>query len=191
MGIADGSFAWSRDEAAITREEQLDGIYVIRTSEPETAFPPADCVRTYKSLSLVEQAFRCLKGLDLLVRPIHHRVDPRVRAHLLVCMLAYYVEWHMRKALRPLLFADEELEQDRRERDPVKPAEVSESAKAKKQTKQTAQGMTVHSFVTLLAHLATRSRNTHQIVSDPTGATFQQTTEPDALQAEALRLLNL
>jgi transposase len=191
LHIADGSFAWSRDEAAITREEQLDGIYVIRTSEPETRFSAADCVRTYKSLSLVEQAFRCLKGLDLLVRPIHHRVDPRVRAHLFVCMLAYYVEWHMREALRPLLFADEELEQDRRKRDPVKPAEASESANAKKQTKQTAQGMTVHSFTTLLAHLASRSRNTHQIVSDPTGATFQQTTEPDALQAEALRLLNL
>jgi transposase len=191
LHIADSSFAWSRDEAAITREEQLDGIYVIRTSEPETTFAPADCVRTYKSLSLVEQAFRCLKGLDLLVRPIHHRVDPRVRAHLFLCMLAYYVEWHMRNALRPLLFADEELEQDRRERDPVKAAEVSESAKAKKKTKQTAQGMTVHSFATLLAHLASRSRNTHQIVSDPTGATFQQTTEPDALQTEALRLLNL
>jgi len=172
-------------------EEQLDGIYVIRTSETKTAFSPADCVRTYKSLSLVERAFRCLKGIDLLVRPIRHRVDPRVRAHLFLCMLAYYVEWHMRKALQSLLFADEELDEDRWVRDPVKPAEASKSAKAKKKTQKTAEGTPLHSFATLLAHLATRTRNTHQIVSDPTGATFQQTTEPDALQAEALRLLKL
>jgi transposase len=191
LQIAEGSFAWSRNEVSITCEEQLDGIYVIRTSEPDTVFSPADCVRTYKSLSLVERAFRCLKGIDLLVRPIRHRVDPRVRSHLFLCLLAYYVEWHMRKALQSLLFADEELDQDRWERDPVKPAEASESAKAKKKTQKTAEGMPVHSFATLLAHLATRSRNTHQIVSDPTGATFQQTTEPDALQAEALRLLKL
>ena len=106
-------------------------------------------------------------------------------------MLAYYVEWHMREALRPLLFADEELDQARWERDPVNPAEASESAKAKKKIKKTAEGVPVHSFATLLGHLATRARNTHQIVSDPTGATFQQITEPDALQAEALRLLKL
>jgi transposase len=189
--IADGSFGWSRNEISVTREEQLDGIYVIRTSEPEAVFSSAACVRTYKSLALVERAFRCLKGLDLLVRPIRHWVDPRVRAHLFLCMLAYYVEWQMRQALQSLLFADEDLEQDRRERDPVKPAEASESAKAKKKTKQTASGMPAHSFATLLAHLATRSRNTHQLVSDPTGSTFQQITEPDAIQAEALRLLTL
>jgi transposase len=191
LQIANGSFEWSRDETSVTCEEQLDGIYVIRTSEAEAAFSPADCVRAYKSLALVERAFRCLKGLDLLVRPIRHWVDPRVRAHLFLCMLAYYVEWQMRKALQSLLFADEELEQDRRERDPVRPAEPSESAKAKKKTKQTASGMPAHSFATLLAHLATRSRNTHQLVADPTGSTFQQLTEPDALQAEALRLLTL
>lgn len=191
LRIADGSFAWSRDETSVTCEEQLDGIYVIRTSEPENAFSSADCVRTYKSLAVVERAFRCLKGLDLLVRPIRHWADTRVRAHLFLCMLAYYVEWHMRQALQPLLFADEDLEQDRRERDPVKPAEASESVKAKKKTKQTANGMPVHSFATLLAHLGTRSRNTHQLVSDPTGTTFQQLTEPDAIQAEALRLLRL
>jgi transposase len=191
LQITDGSFSWSRNEASLTCEEQLDGIYVIRTSETQSAFSPADCVRTYKSLSLVERAFRCLKGIDLLVRPIRHRVDPRVRAHLFLCMLAYYVEWHMRKALQSLLFADEELDEDRWERDPVKPAEASGSAKAKKKTQKTAEGTPLHSFATLLAHLATRTRNTHQIVSDPTGATFQQTTEPDALQAEALRLLKL
>lgn len=191
LQIADGSFTWSRKETSITCEEQLDGIYVIRTSEPDSVFSPENCVRTYKSLSLVERAFRCFKGLDLLVRPIRHRVDPRVRTHLFLCLLAYYVEWHMRHALQSLLYADEELDQDRWERDPVKPAEASASAQAKKKTHKTADGRTAHSFATLLAHLATRSRSTHQIVSDPTGSTFQQVTEPDALQAEALRLLKL
>jgi len=191
LEIADGRFGWARAAAAIEREEQLDGIYVIRTSERAKAFPAADCVRTYKSLAQVEQAFRCLKGLDLRVRPIHHRVDPRVRAHLFLCLLAYYVEWHMRQALAPLLYADEELADDRQERDPVKPAQPSESAQAKKQTHQTADGQPAHSFGSLLAHLATRVRNTHQVVADPSGATFQQLTEPDALQAEALRLLSL
>jgi transposase len=191
LQIADGSFCWSRKEAAITCEEQLDGIYVIRTSERKKAFSSADCVRTYKSLSQVERAFRCLKGLDLLVRPIRHRVDPRVRAHLFLCLLAYYVEWHMRKAWQALLFADEELDEDRWQRDPVKPAEASPSAKAKKKTQKTAAGTPLHSFATLLTHLARRTRNTHQLVSDPSGATFQQVTEPTALQAEALRLLKM
>jgi transposase len=191
LEIADGRFAWSRDEAAIRREEQLDGIYVIRTSERAKALPAAACVRTYKSLAHVEQAFRCLKGLDLRVRPIHHRVDPRVRAHLFLCLLAYYVEWQMRQALAPLLYADEELEQERQNRDPVKPAEPSDSARAKKKTHATESGLPVQSFGSLLAHLATRVRNTHQVVSDPSGATFQQLTEPDALQAEAFRLLSL
>jgi transposase len=189
--IADGSFCWNRDEASIRQEEELDGIYVIRTSESIQNFAAADCVRTYKSLALVERAFRCLKGLDLLVRPIRHRVDPRVRAHILLCMLAYYVEWHMRKALKPLLYEDEELEQARRERDPVKPAKASESAQAKKKTHQTAQGFVAHSFGSLLAHLGTRSRITYQVQAEASNATFQQLSEPDALQAEALRLLRL
>ncbi len=191
LDIADGVFRWTRDGESIHREEQLDGIYVIRTSERAKALAAADCVRTYKSLARVEQAFRCFKGLDLRVRPIHHRVDPRVRAHLFLCLLAYYVEWHMRQALAPLLYADEELEGDRGERDPVKPARPSESAQAKKRTHETGNGLPVHSFGSLLAHLATRVRNTHQVVSEPTGATFQQLTEPDAVQAEALRLLNV
>jgi transposase len=191
LDIADGRFRWTRDEVAIRREEQLDGIYVIRTSERAKTFPAADCVRTYKSLARVEQAFRCLKGLDLRVRPIHHRVDPRVRAHLFLCLLAYYVEWHMRQALAPLLYADEDLDDDRAARDPVKPAQPSESAREKKRTQQTEQGWPVHSFASLLAHLGTRVRNTHELVSAGAEATFQQLTEPDAVQAEALRLLNL
>jgi transposase len=191
LHIGDNAFSWGRDQATITREEQLDGIYVIRTSEPLTTFPAADCVRTYKRLALVEQAFRCLKGLDLRVRPIHHRVAPRVRAHLFLCLLAYYVEWHMRRALQPLLYEDEELAHDRNHRDPVKPAEPSASAQQKKKTHQTASGEPAHSFASLLAHLGTRTRNTVQIVSAAEPTTFQQLAEPDPLQAEALRLLTL
>ncbi len=191
LDISDGKLVFSRNANAISREQELDGIYVIRTSEKKKPFSTADCVRTYKSLSQVEQAFRCLKGLDLQVRPIRHRVDPRVRAHLFLCLLSYYVEWHMRKALAPLLYADEELDEDRWDRDPIKPAQPSESAKTKKKTHETATGLPVHSFATLLAHLASRSRNTHQLVSDTSGATFHQITEPDAVQAEALRLLQL
>jgi len=195
LQIADNSFSWCRDEVSITREEQLDGIYVIRTSEPQTDFAAADCVRTYKRLTLVEQAFRCLKGLDLRVRPIHHRVAPRVRAHLFLCLLAYSVEWHMRRVLKPLLYEDEELEEARDQRDPVNPAEPSASAKEKKKTHRTSSGEPAHSFHSLLAHLGTRTRNTVQIApatgSADEPATFQQLTEPDPLQTEALRLLTL
>jgi transposase len=191
LTIAEGTFAWARDEDSIHREEQRDGLYVIRTSERAKQFPAADCVRTYKGLARVEQAFRCFKGLDLRVRPIHHRVDPRVRAHLFLCLLAYYVEWHMRQALAPLLYADEELEEGRKERDPVKPAQPSAAARAKKRTHETASGLPAHSFGSLLAHLATRVRNTHQVMTEASAGTFQQLTEPDAIQAEALRLLRM
>jgi transposase len=189
LQIADGSFTFAQDEEAIKQEEELDGIYVIRTSEPAEDLVAADCVRTYKSLSQVERAFRCLKGLDLLVRPIRHRVEPRVRAHILLCMLAYYVEWHMRKALKPLLYEDEELEEQRRRRDPVKPAQASESAQAKKETHRTAAGWVAHDFRSLLAHLGTRSRVTYQVVAQGSTATFQQLSQPDEIQAEALHLL--
>jgi hypothetical protein len=149
----------------------------------------ADSVRSYKRLAQVEQLFRCLKGIDLLVRPIHHRLEPRVRAHVLICVLAYYVEWHLRRAWRPLLFEDEELDRDRAVRDPVAAAEPSDSARRKKRTHQTATGLPVHSFRTLVAHLWTRNRETYQVVSDPSGATFTRTTELDPVQREALRLL--
>ena len=191
LQIADGSFSFGRDEEAIKQEEELDGIYVIRTSEKADDLQAAQCVRTYKSLAVVERAFRCLKGLDLLVRPIRHRIEPRVRAHVLLCLLAYYVEWHMRKALKPLLYEDEELEELRRSRDPVKPAQASESAKAKKKTHQTKEGEIVHDFRSLLAHLGTRSRVTYQLGAAENLATFQQLSQPDFTQAEALRLLRL
>lgn len=191
LTIRDGHLAWARRGEAIQGEEALDGIYVIRTSEPAERLSAADGVRSYKRLGLVEQAFRCLKGIDLLVRPIHHRTAERVRAHILLCLLAYYVEWHLRRAWEPLLFEDEELAEDRRRRDPVRPARASESARQKKKTHATPEGLPVHSFRSLLAHLGTRCRNTCVVTGDPKGTTFRQVTEANAVQAEALRLLKM
>jgi transposase len=189
--IRDGHLGWARKEDAIKNEELLDGIYVIRTSEPAGRLTAADSVRSYKRLALVEQAFRCLKGIDLVVRPIHHRTAERVRAHILLCLLAYYVQWHLRQVWEPLLFEDEELAGDRRRRDPVAPARASESARRKKKTHATSDGLPVQSFRTLLAHLGTRCRNTCVVTSDPNQTTFRQVTEADALQAEALRLITV
>jgi transposase len=191
LTIRDGSLTWARKDDVIQKEELLDGIYVIRTSEPAERLSAADGVRTYKRLGLVEQAFRCLKGIDLLVRPIHHRIADRVRAHILLCMLAFYVEWHLRQAWESLLFEDEELVVDRPRRDPVRPARPSESARQKKKTHLTPGGLPVHSFRTLLAHLGTRCRSTCVVNGDPYQTTFHQVTEADALQAEALRLVKL
>jgi hypothetical protein len=189
LKINDGMFSWERNDLTIAQEGLLDGIYVIRTSEPADRLSAADGVRSYKRLSQVEQAFRCLKGIDLLVRPIHHRLEPRVRAHVLICVLAYYVEWHLRRAWRPLLFEDEELDHARATRDPVAAAEPSDSVRRKKSTHRTGGGLPVHSFRTLLAHLGCRSRETYRVESDPGGATFARVTELDPVQGEAQRLL--
>ncbi len=191
LDIADGHFAWHRRDGAIRREEELDGLYVIRTSEPKRRLPAAEAVRSYKRLGLVEQAFRCLKGVDLLVRPIHHRVPPRVRAHLFLCLLAYYVEWELRRCWAPLLFAEEDLEGTRHQRDPVLPAEATDETKAKKQTKQTADGFEVHSFRSLLAQLASQTQNHCVVEGDASGSSFEQVSELTPLQAEAIRLLQL
>jgi transposase len=189
--IRDGSLGWARRDESIQNEALLDGIYVIRTSEPAAHLRAADSVRSYKRLGLVEQAFRCVKGLDLLVRPIHHRRAARVRAHILLCLLAYYVEWHLRAAWAPLLFEDEEWTVDRRRRDPVAPARASASARRKKTTQATPAGLPVHSFRTLLSHLGTRCRNTCVVRADVHQSTFDQVTEADAVQAEALRLITM
>jgi transposase len=191
LTIRDGHLGWTRKGDAIKNEELLDGIYVIRTSEPAETLTAADGVRSYKRLALVEQAFRCLKGIDLLVRPIHHRTADRVRAHILLCLLAYYVEWHLRQAWEPLLFEDEELAVDRQRRDPVAPARASASARLKKKTHRTPGGLPVQSFRTLLAHLGTRCRNRCVVTADPKETTFHQVTEADELQAEALRLIKV
>ena len=187
--IEDGVLRWARREQGIRREGELDGIYVLRTSEDQQRFSAEDTVRHYKSLAHVERAFRCLKGIDLRVRPIYLRTPDHVRAHIFLCLLAYYVEWHMRQALAPILFADEELNQDRRQRDPVAPASSSVSAKRKKVQRHTPDDLPVQSFDTLLQALATRSRNTCQIKLS--GQTFQQVTPANPLQARAFQLLGL
>jgi len=190
--IGNGTFQWSRCQASIEQEAKLDGIYVIRTSEPKERLSPEDTVRSYKSLSQVERAFRCLKGIfDLLVRPIRHRTADRVPAHIFLCLLAYYVEWHMRRALAPVLFEDEELPEDRKRRDPILPAKPSESAKLKKATHQTAEGLPVHSFETLMAELATRGRVTYRLKSEELGLTFKQVPALTPIQARAHELLGL
>jgi transposase len=191
LTIRDGHLGWARKADNIKHEELLDGIYVVRTSEPTERLAAPDGVRSYKRLALVEQAFRCVKGIDLLVRPIHHRTADRVRAHILLCLLAFYVEWHLRQVWEPLLFEDEELTEDRRRRDPVAPAQASESARLKKKTHRTAGDLPVQSFRTLLAHLGTRCRNSCVVTGDPKQTAFFQVTDADALQAEALRLIKM
>jgi len=189
--IEENRFSFVRNEDKIGREEALDGIYVIRTSEPAERLSAEDAVRSYKNLTQVERAFRSLKGIDLLVRPIWHHTEEHVRAHIFLCMLAYYVEWHMRKALAPLLFDDEELDGNRKKRDPVKPAQPSASAKKKKNLRLTSEGLIVQSFDTLLVELGTRCRNRCRIKSDPKGPTFYQLTEKSPLQERAFQLLGL
>jgi len=189
--IEEGKLSWARRVETIEQEAKLDGIYVIRTSEPAEQLSAADVVRGYKSLAQVERAFRSLKGLNLLIRPIHHRSEERVPTHIFLCMLAYYVEWHLRRVWAPLLFADEDLPQQRQQRDPVLPASSSESAQAKKLTKQTAEGLPVQSFSTLLSNLASRARVTYSLKGDSSSPTFQQVPPPTELQAKAYELLNL
>jgi transposase len=189
--IGEGRFSFVRNEAQIQREEALDGIYVIRTSEPAERLSAEDTVRSYKKLAQVERAFRSFKGIDLLIRPIWHHTEDHVRTHIFICMLAYYVEWHMRKVLAPLLFDDEELNENRKKRDPVKPAKVSESAKKKKTQRLTPEGLVVQSFDTLLKEFGTRCRNRCQIKSGPKAFTFYQVTEMTPLQKRAFQLLGL
>jgi hypothetical protein len=189
--IDDGHLEYHRNEDSIKQETALDGIYVIRTSEPAGRMSAADAVRNYKRLATVEQAFRCLKGLDVRIRPIYHRTEDHVRAHIFVCMLAYYVERHMRAALAPFLFDDEQLDTDRVTRDPVKPATPSAGAKTKKAARVTPEGLPVHSFETLIAELGTLCRNRCRAKSIPDSPAFYQDTEPTPLQEEVFKRLGL
>ncbi len=188
LEIADDQFSFEIDEEKVNAEAALDGIYVIRTSVAD-GLSAEDAVRHYKALSQVERAFRSIKTMDLEVRPIHHYQEQRVRSHLFLCMLAYYVKWHMMEAWRPLLFADED-QQAKRERDPVAPAERSAEAKEKAQRKQLPDGSPAHSFQSLLRNLATMVRNTCQSrdveVSAPA---FTIDTQPTLTQQKAFQLL--
>lgn len=189
--IADGQLCWSRKEDSIAREKALDGVYVIRTPEPADTLGAADAVRAYKRLGDVEKAFRTFKGLDLRVRPIRHRLETRVRAHVFLCMLAYYVEWHLREAWAPLLYAEEDLAQLRATRDPVAQAKPSPTAQAKKKNKRSQEGFPLRSFNGLLTALSTLCLNTCRVGEGRNATRFQRPTEATPHQREAFRLLQL
>ena len=189
LTIGEHAFAFVRKHEHIAAEALLDGIYIVRTSVSAAQMDSAQCVRNYKSLANVERAFRSLKTVDLKVRPIHHRTADRVRAHIFLCMLAYYVEWHMREAWRELMFADED-QQAKAVRDPVAPAKRSKAALAKVASHTLDDGTPAHSFSTLLAELATIVRNTCRTPNAaPDTPTFEVITTPNAKQQRALNLI--
>jgi transposase len=189
--IDEDGFRYERKADSIEGEKKLDGIYVIRTNVPAESMPATEVVRNYKQLSGVERAFRSLKTVDLQVRPIHHRLAGRVRAHVFLCMLAYYVEWHMRNKLAPLLFDDHDKAAAQARRDSiVKPAKRSPAAERKARTKRTAEEMPVHSFQSLLADLATLTINRVQPGNKIVPA-FDKLANPTPLQQRAFALLGL
>ena len=189
LTIGHASFTFARKQDAIAAEAALDGIYIIRTCVDAQRMNAADCVRNYKALANVERAFRSLKTVDLKVRPIHHRTADRVRAHILLCMLAYYVEWHMREAWRELMFADTN-QAAKATRDPVAPAKRSKAALAKVADHTLDDGTPVHSFSTLMAELATIVRNTCRAPSaGPNAPSFEVLTTPNTKQRHALELI--
>jgi hypothetical protein len=191
LTIEETGFSFTRDEQSIAREAALDGIYVVRTSVPAAALAAEQAVRTYKRLAEVERAFRSFKSVDLKVRPIHHRLEERVRAHLLLCMLASYVEWHMRQALAPILFDDDDPAAAEAARPSVvAPAQRSPRAQRKALTKLTADGTPLHSFHTLLSDLATVAKN--RILPNTQDAVpFDLITTPTPLQQRAFDLLGV
>jgi hypothetical protein len=190
LKISDRRFDFHRVEEQIAAEAALDGIYVIRTSVPKKQMSAADAVRNYKALANVERAFRALKTVDLKVRPIHHHLENRVRAHIFLCMLAYYVEWHLIEAWRPLLFADED-QAAKAHRDPVAPAERSEDALQKLITHTLPDGTPAHSLRTLLEDLSSIVRNTCRTPGPvERSGTFDLLTTPTATQRRALELIN-
>lgn len=191
LKIEDDLLAFERNPATIRREADIDGIYIVRTSERADVLSAENAVRTYKSLGQVEQAFRCMKSIDLQVRPIRHRTEAHVRGHIFLCMLAYYVQWHMRKALSSVLFHDDELDADRWTRHAVAKAEPSQSVKVKKRTKTTTDGWPVHSLGSLLNDLATRCRNTCRSGDGTATIRFDQLTEPTPFQRHVFELLKI
>ena len=191
LTITDTSFRFARKADAIAAEATLDGIYVVRTSLPADTLDEAGAVRAYKSLALVERAFRCLKTVDLQVRPIYHWLADRVRAHVFLCMLAYHVEWQMRARLKPMLYDDADKEAAEAARDSiVAKAQRSPAAVTKQTTGRTEDGLPVHSFHSLLADLATLTRNTVVTALAPDHP-FTLTTRPTPIQQKALDLLGV
>ncbi|MDE0532509.1 MAG: transposase [Albidovulum sp.] len=190
--IGDDSFSHRRRAESVRREPALDGVYVIRTSPAAEDMAAEDCVRSCKALTRVERAFRTMKTADLHVRPIHHRTADRVRAHIFLCMLAYYVEWHMREAWRDILFSDPELAASWRMRDPVAPAQRSGAARRKAATRRLPDGTPAYSFRTLIEDLGTVVRNTcraRAASAKGAAATFEMTTLAEPEQERALSLI--
>jgi hypothetical protein len=188
--ITDTAFGYTRKAEAIAAEARLDGIYVLRTSVPHEVLGTENAVQAYKDLAKVERAFRCLKSVDLHVRPIHHRLETRVRAHVFLCMLAYYVEWHLRRAWAPLLFVEHDPQGAAQRRgSPVQPAVRSHSTDDKATKKQTPDGHPVHRFRGLLVHLGTLTKNTIKPVGDLPA--FDRLTIPTELQQKAFDLLHI
>jgi transposase len=186
LDISDLRFSYHRDLEGIAAETALDGIYVIRSSVAATKLGAEELVRSYKLLAGVERAFKTMKSIDLQVRPVHHRLADRVRAHIFLCMLAYYVRWHLERAWAPLLFRDEDKPMAD---DVVAPAHRSASAVAKARAHKLADATPAHSFRSLLAELATLTKNTIRVPNSP--ATFEKLANPTALQSRALQLLGL
>jgi transposase len=191
LDIQENSFSYQRNTQSINSEAALDGLYVIRTSVESAVLSPTETVRAYKSLSQVEQAFRSFKTVDLKVRPIYHRLSDRVKAHVFLCMLAYYVEWQMRSLLAPMLFDEEDWELAHQQQKSVVKAAKSDQTLAKARTKRTANNLPVHSFQTLLADLGTIAHN--EIVGSIEGASwvFDKITQPTIVQQKALDLLGV
>jgi hypothetical protein len=187
--ISDDDLGFARDEASIATEAALDGIYVLRTNVPADSLNAAQAVAAYKGLAHVERAFRSIKTVDIELRPVFHWAAPRVRAHVLLCMLAYYLEWHMRARLAPMLFDDHDRAAAEALRSsPVAKAQPSPAAKRKAKTKHTDDGLPVHSFRSLIADLATLTRNT---VRFGRAATFPLLATPTEIQRRALDLLGV
>ncbi len=181
--ITDMEFSYARKQQEIEQEAALDGFYILRTNHTASELPAGDVVRAYKNLEQAERAFRSIKGPDLQIRPIHHRLEDRVRSHVLICMLAYYLTWHLKTAWKPLLFFDEQRPQNP---DPVAKAVRSNEAEAKARTKRTSDGTPAHSYQTLLADLSTQTRNRTRLHGH--NNTFEKLTQPTPLQARALHL---
>jgi len=191
IDISDAAFSFARKTAEIAAEAAIDGIYVVRTNLPAETCDDATAVRSYKSLALVERAFRCLKTVDLQVRPVYHWLADRVRAHVLLCMLAYYLEWHMRQSLAPMLFEDSDKQAAETLRTSVvAQAQRSPAAVQKQATKLSLDGLPVHSFQTLLADLATIAQNTIVTAITP-NYPLTIVTKPTAVQHKAFQLLGL
>ena len=188
--ITDDSFSFARDQEKIAAEAELDGLYIVRSNVEPELFDAEQTVRAYKDLAKVERAFRSMKTVDLKVRPIYHRRPDRVRAHVLLCMLAYYVEWHMRAKLAPLLFDDHDREAGERQRESVvRPPQRSPAARAKAARKRTADDLPVHSFRSLMSDLGTLTVNQMQVVDG--GSTFSLPTQPTPVQRRCFELLGV